>query len=47
VQAVAGDKDTERALFDLYNRARESRATLLFAARTSHSQLGVQLPDLV
>jgi DnaA family protein len=47
VQAVAGDKDTERALFDLNNRARESRATLLFAASTSPSQLGVQLPDLV
>jgi DnaA family protein len=47
VQAIAGDRDAERALFDLYNRARESRATLLFAASASPAQLGVQLPDLV
>jgi DnaA family protein len=47
VQAIAGDQDAERALFDLYNRARESRAILLFAADASPNQLGVQLPDLV
>jgi DnaA family protein len=47
VQAIGGDKDAERALFDLYNRARDSRATLLFAAGASPDQLGVQLPDLV
>ncbi|MGN6313404.1 MAG: DnaA ATPase domain-containing protein, partial [Rhodanobacteraceae bacterium] len=47
VQAIAGDQGAERALFDLYNRARESRATLLFAASASPNQLGVQLPDLV
>jgi len=47
VQAIAGDQDAERALFDLYNRARESRATLSFAASASPNQLGVQLPDLV
>lgn len=47
VQAIAGEHDSERALFDLYNRARESRATLLFAGSASPNQLGVQLPDLV
>jgi DnaA family protein len=47
VQAIAGDRDAERALFDLYNRARESRAILLFTESASPNQLGVQLPDLV
>ncbi|MGN6728287.1 MAG: DnaA regulatory inactivator Hda [Rhodanobacteraceae bacterium] len=47
VQAIAGDQGAERALFDLYNRARESRAILLFTASASPDQLGVQLPDLV
>ena len=47
VQAIAGGRDAERALFDLYNRARESRATVLFAASAAPAQLGVQLPDLV
>jgi DnaA family protein len=47
VQAIAGERDSERALFDLYNRARESKATLLIAASASSAQLGVQLPDLV
>ena len=46
-QAIAGDADAERALFDLYNRAREARATLLFAAAAPPNQLGLQLPDLV
>lgn len=47
LQAIAGDREAERALFDLYNRARESHATLLFAASASPDRLGVQLPDLV
>jgi len=47
VQAIAGDADAERALFDLYNRAREARATLLFAASAPPNRLGLQLPDLV
>lgn len=47
VQVVAADKDAERALFDLYNRARESGATLLIAASAAPAQLGAQLPDLV
>ncbi|HJU07723.1 MAG TPA: DnaA regulatory inactivator Hda [Rhodanobacteraceae bacterium] len=47
VQAVMGDADSERALFDLYNRAREAHAMLLFAAAAPPNQLGLQLPDLV
>src|SRR5690348_7943821 len=47
LQAIAGDREAERALFDLYNRARESKATLLFAGGAAPNQLGVQLPDLV
>ena len=47
VQAIAGDAHAERALFDLYNRARDARAVLLFAASASPNQLGLQLPDLV
>ncbi|HWG11577.1 MAG TPA: DnaA regulatory inactivator Hda [Rhodanobacteraceae bacterium] len=47
VQAIAGDRDAERALFDLYNRARDSHATLLFTAHAAPAQLGLTLPDLV
>jgi len=47
VHAIAGEHDAERALFDLYNRARESHATVLFAASAAPAQLGVQLPDLI
>jgi len=47
VQAIAGDANAERALFDLYNRARESHATLSFAANAAPAQLDLQLPDLI
>lgn len=47
VQASAGDGDAERALFDLYNRARSAGARILFAANASPGELGVVLPDLV
>lgn len=46
VQAIAGERDSERALFDLYNRARDARAMLLFAATAPPNQLGLQLSDL-
>jgi DnaA-homolog protein len=46
LQVIAGDRDAEHALFDLYNRARAEGATLLFAADTAPAQLGLQLPDL-
>ncbi|TAN05317.1 MAG: DnaA regulatory inactivator Hda [Rhodanobacteraceae bacterium] len=47
VQAIAGDRDAERALFDLYNRARSAHARVLFAAVASPAELGISLPDLV
>ncbi|MGH8184871.1 MAG: DnaA regulatory inactivator Hda [Rhodanobacteraceae bacterium] len=47
VQAVAGEREAERALFDLYNRARSVGARLLFAATASPAELGIALPDLV
>jgi DnaA family protein len=47
VQAIAGDRDAERALFDLYNRAQAARAGMLFAANAPPADLGITLPDLV
>jgi DnaA-homolog protein len=44
--AIAGDREAEHALFDLYNRARAEGNALLFAADTTPAQLGLQLPDL-
>ncbi|HEY8683259.1 MAG TPA: DnaA/Hda family protein, partial [Rhodanobacter sp.] len=44
--AIAGNRDAEHALFDLYNRARAEGSALLFAADTTPSQLGITLPDL-
>lgn len=47
VQALAGDGGAERALFDLFNRARGARARMLFAAAVAPAELGIGLPDLV
>ncbi len=47
VGAVAGDAAAEIALFDLYNRSRAEKATLLFAAPAPPAQLDIRLPDLV
>ena len=47
VDAIAGDGAAEHALFDLYNRCRVEKSTMLFAATASPAQLGVGLPDLV
>ncbi|MBD8872372.1 DnaA regulatory inactivator Hda [Rhodanobacter sp. DHB23] len=44
--AIAGEREAEHALFDLYNRARAEGASLLFAAGTTPAQLGLGLPDL-
>lgn len=44
--AIAGDREAEHALFDLYNRAKAEGASLLFAAEASPVQLGLGLPDL-
>lgn len=47
VDLLAGDADAEHALFDLYNRCRAERHTLLFAAAAPPAQVGFALPDLV
>ncbi len=46
VDALAGDREAEHALFDLYNRCRAEGATLLFAASAPPAQLPLVLPDL-
>jgi DnaA family protein len=47
LQAIAGRRDAEHALFDLYNRCRAEHATLIFAGSAGPAQIGLQLPDLV
>ena len=44
--AIAGQREAEHALFDLYNRAKAEGAALLFAADAVPAQLGLGLPDL-
>jgi len=44
--AIAGEREAEHALFDLYNRAKAEGAALLFAAEAVPAQLGLGLPDL-
>ncbi len=44
--AIAGDREAEHALFDVYNQAKAEGATLLFGAEALPSQLGLGLPDL-
>jgi DnaA family protein len=46
LQAIAGNRDAEHALFDLYNRAKAEGSALLFAADTTTTQLALGLPDL-
>jgi DnaA-homolog protein len=46
VGAIAGQADWELALFDLFNRARESGTRLLFAACGRPGDIGLRLPDL-
>jgi DnaA family protein len=47
IDAVAGDTEAERALFDLYNRCKMEKCTLLFSAQMVPAQVGIALPDLV
>lgn len=47
VDAIAGNRAAEHALFDLYNRCRAEGTRLLFAAQDSPTSLGLTLPDLV
>lgn len=44
--AIAGQREAEHALFDLYNRAKAEGTALLFAADAAPTQLGLGLPDL-
>nr|WP_221282117.1 DnaA regulatory inactivator Hda [Chiayiivirga flava] len=46
VDAVAGERDDEVALFDFHNRARASGCALVYAARAAPAQLALVLPDL-
>lgn len=47
VQAIAGEREAEQALFGLYNRAREDDSMLLFASVAAPAQMGLTLPDMV
>jgi len=46
IGAIAGDPSWEEAIFDLYNRLRETSVRLVTAARQPPESLGVALPDL-
>lgn len=46
LQAIAGDREDELALFDAHNRARAAGVTLLYAARDNPDALGLGLADL-
>ena len=47
VDAIAGDREAEHALFDLYNRCKVEKSTLLFSAGKPPAQMDIGLPDLV
>lgn len=46
LEAVAGAREDEVALFDAHNRARAAGTTVLYAARDIPDALGLVLPDL-
>lgn len=46
LEAVAGNRDDEIALFDAHNRARDAGRSLLYAARATPDGLELVLPDL-
>jgi DnaA family protein len=47
IHLIAGDKQWEQAIFDLYNRVLEQNNYLLISGNESVQQLGITLPDLV
>ena len=47
LEAIAGDRGDEEAIFHFHNRARASGAVVLYAARGNPAALGLTLPDLV
>lgn len=46
VEAIAGDRADEVALFDAHNRARQAGATVVYAGAAEPDRLGLALPDL-
>lgn len=46
VEAIAGSREDEVALFDLHNRLRDAGRSLLYAAADAPDALGLALPDL-
>ncbi len=46
LDAIAGQRDDEVALFDFHNRARAAGVTLLYTASAAPDGLGLVLPDL-
>jgi DnaA family protein len=46
IDVIAGERDAEHALFDLYNRARAEGTALIFTAQAVPAQLNLGLPDL-
>lgn len=46
LDAVAGQRDDEVALFHAHNRARAAGARIVYASRSNPEALGLQLPDL-
>ncbi|MGH8086303.1 MAG: DnaA regulatory inactivator Hda [Lysobacter sp.] len=46
LEAIAGDRDDEVALFDAHNRARAAGSRIIYAARAMPDALGIGLPDL-
>ena len=46
VDAIAGMREAEVALFDLHNRLRAAGATIVYAANATPAQLALDLPDL-
>ncbi len=47
IQAIAGDRSWEEALFHLFNRAKEQNTNLIITSDSSPSNLQINLPDLV
>jgi DnaA family protein len=46
LDAVAGEREDEVALFDFHNRARAAGTVVLYAARQAPANLALSLPDL-
>ena len=46
LDAIAGDRDEEVALFDFHNRARSAGIALLYSAQATPDALPLALPDL-